>query len=94
MKYIKALLMALVFVLCLGTGIQTAGGFTCTTAYASPEADENADPATAQTAEADEPGDTTKLIVFMVVILLVCIIAVIVAVSSVTVSLPIIEFFE
>lgn len=94
MKYIKSLLMALIFVLCLGAGVQAADGFTYTAVYASPEADGNADAAAAEAAETEEPDDTTKLIVFMVVILLVCIVAVIVAVSSVTVSLPIIEFFE
>lgn len=92
MKYIKSLFMALIFALCVGAGVQAAG-IACTTVYAEPAADESAD-AAVQEAETEEDESSVGLIVFMAVILLICIVAVIVAVSSVTVSLPIIEFFE
>lgn len=90
MNYIKSFLMMMALVLCLGAGTQAAGSFFCTTVYAAPAAEEEQ----AEATETEKESDGLKLTVFMVVILFVCIVAVIVAVSSVTVSLPIIEFFE
>jgi hypothetical protein len=85
MKHLKTFFTILAFILCIGAGAQTAGVFDSTVVYATEET------TVAETAEA---SDSLQLTVFMVVILLICIVAVIVAISSVTVSLPIIEYFE
>jgi uncharacterized membrane protein YidH (DUF202 family) len=85
MKYLRTFFTILAFILCLGTGAHAAGASSITTVYATEEAVET---------ETTEGSDSVQLAVFMAVILLICIVAVIVAISSVTVSLPIIEFFE
>jgi uncharacterized membrane protein YidH (DUF202 family) len=85
MKHLKTLFTILAFILCVGAGAQTASVLNTTAVYATEEAVE---------VETTEDSTSIQLAVFMAVILLICIVAVIVAISSVTVSLPIIEYFE
>lgn len=91
MKQIRTLFTILTFILCLGAGVQCACALNRTAAYAAVE---NVETPETDSTDANDQSTTLQLGIFMAVILLISIVAVIVSISSVTVSLPIIEYFE